>query len=271
MIRDFVASITKVNEYHRLKNKSIWKVFLYLFVISLMFGLIFSSSIVNRYSKILLIIPENYDTNIPEFKIENSQLKLLSEQKALIEKDKGVLILDTTDSYNESSLEKYDYGALFLKDRFIVKLSKGKVTTKYWTDIDFEGYDKAKVREMIASIPSLIMIFSVACILGLFFICIINSLLISLALLVAKRLWKSEVTFVQLFKMSIHSMTLPIVLIAVLSTVLGDRIAITKYYFIFYSAGVYLLIALRRGEVKPKIQPELRTQIKPKVKSKNKK
>jgi hypothetical protein len=270
MIRDFIASITKVNEYHRLKNKPMWKTIVYLLLISLLFGLVFSSSFLNRYSRILLIIPESYDTKVPEFKIQNSQLKTVNDEKALIEKDKGAIIIDTSEGADENSLGKYDYGALFLKDKFIIKVSKHNIMTKGYPS-GFEDYNKAMVREMIGSIPIIMLLITVLTIAALLFISIMNSLFISIALLLAKRLWKIDVTFTQIFKMSIHSMTLPMVIMSVLSVSIGDRIALRQYYYLFYISVVYLLVALRRGEVKPKVVAEVKSKPIPKATPKKKK
>jgi hypothetical protein len=268
MIRDFIASIGKVNEYHKLKNKPMWKVVVYLLLISLLFGLVFSSSFQNRYSKILLIVAENYDTKVPEFRIENSQLKTIDDQKVLIEKDKGAIIFDTVEGASENSLEKYDYGVLILKDKFIIKTSKHSIMTKSWNQFNFEGYDKPTVREMIGSFPMIMLMLTILTVVGLFFIGIINSLFISLALLLAKKLWNVDSTYLQIFKMSIYSMTLPMILIAVLSVLVGDRIALTKYYYLFYISVIYLFIALKRGEVKPKVSTEANPKNKIKAKKK---
>ena len=265
MIKDFIASIAKVNEYHRLKNKPLWKTMVYLLLISLLFGIIFSSSFLNRYSKILLIVPESYDTKVPEFKIQNSQLKIANNEKALIEKDKGGIIFDTSEGVEENSLEKYDYGALFLKDKFIIKVSKHSIMTKVYPS-SFEDYDKAMIRDLIGSIPSIMVVITIFTIAALLLISIMSSLVISLALLLAKRLWKIQVAFIQIFKMSIHSMTLPMVIMSVLSVAIGDRIALKQYYYLFYISVVYLIIALRRGEEKPKVVAEVKSKVTPKKK-----
>lgn len=249
MIKDFIASIVNINEYHRLKNKSLWKVLLYLTVISLLFGLVFSGSIQSRYNKILLMIPESYDTKVPEFKIENGELKLPNESKTIIEKDKGAIIFDVS---GDSSLDKYEYGLLFSKDRFFIKTSKWKEDTRNWSDFNLEGFDKATVRQMLGSIPVILAFVTISLMIGLLIINLISSLLIAAALMLAKKLWKKDVTFSQLFKMAAHSMTLPSVLIVILSIVLGERIGLTKYYYTYYLAVIYILIALRRGEVKTK-------------------
>jgi hypothetical protein len=271
MIKDFIASIGKVNEYHRLKNNPMWKTIVYLLLISLLFGLVFSSSFQNRYNKLLIMVAESYDTKIPEFKIENSQLNTANNEKVLIEKDKGAIIFDTSEGADENALGKYDYGALFLKDKFIIKSTKHSIMTKSWEQFSFEGYDKPMIREMIGSIPMLMLIITIFTIAALIFISIINSLFISIALLLAKKLWKIQVTFVQIFKMSIYSMTLPMVIMSVLSVSIGDRIALKQYYYLFYISVVYLLIALRRGEVKPKVIAEVNSKVIPKVNSKKKK
>jgi fluoride ion exporter CrcB/FEX len=249
MIRDFIASIVNINEYHRLKNKSAWKVLLYLTVISLLFGLIFSGTIQSRYNKILLMIPENYDTKVPEFIIEKGELKLPGETKTIIEQDKGAMIFDVS---GESSLDKYEYGLLFLKDRYVIKTSKWKEDTRYWNDFNLEGFDKATVRQMLGSIPLILALVTSFLMIGLLIVNLVSSLLIAIALMLARKLWKKDVTFSQLFKMAAHSMTLPSVLIVILSIILGDRIGLTKYYYTYYLAVIYVLIALRRGEIKTK-------------------
>jgi hypothetical protein len=254
MLRDLVDSIKSIEAYDRFKEKKLIRVLLYLLVISLAAGFIITTSLQNRYKEIVFLLPEYYDSKFPNFRLEEGILTTDNNEKVVIEKDKVAIIFDTSSSADENSLSTYKKGALLLKDRFYIKTSKYGRIEKKWTDLGIGNLDKEKARDYLGVIPSLIVSFTIFFILGLLFINIVSTLFIALVFTLLKRFWKKKLSYIEVFKMTVHSLTLPMVLITAGNILLGDGLTVDKYLYAYYIAGVYLIVAIGRTGLPKKVK-----------------
>lgn len=255
MLRDFIDSIKSISAYEDFKQKKLGKVLVYLLVISLVTGIIVTTAIENRYKEILFLLPESYDNKFPNFTIDEGILTTENNEKIVIEKGNTAIIFDTSSSPDENSLTKYKKGALLLRDKFLIKTSKFGRTEKKWSDFSITALNKEKGREYLGAVPSLLILFTAFFIIGLLLINIVSSLFISLVFTLVKRFWKKKLTFLEVFKMTVHSLTLPMTLLALGNIFLGDLITMEKALYVYYISGVYLIIAIGRTDLPKRVKP----------------
>ena len=253
MLKDFIDSIKSISEYGRFKQKKLIKVIVYLLIISLFAGMIFATAMQRRYSEIISLLPENYDSKFPDFKIEDGVLTLDNTERVVIEKDKTAIIFDTSSSADENALSKYKKGALLLEDRIIIKTSQLGKMEKKWSDIFRIKLDKQMLRDYLGVIPILMILLTVFSMVGLVFINIIASLVIALTFTLIKKFWKKKFSFMEVFKMTVHSLTLPMVLIAFGSSFIGDLLSLKYYFYLYYVSIIYLIIAINRTDLLGKV------------------
>jgi maltodextrin utilization protein YvdJ len=253
MLRDFINSIKSISAYEEFKKKKLTKVLLYLLIFSLFTGFFFASAFQTRYSEIITLIPENYDSKFPDFKIENGELTTDKSEKVVIEKNKVAIIFDTSSSADENALYEYKKGALLLKDRVVIKTSRFGKMEKKWIDIINGNLNKEKVREYLGIIPSMLVLLTVFSMVGLVLLNVILSLFIALIFTLVKRFWKKKLSFSEVFKMTVHSLTLPMVLIALGSSFIGDILTMRHYYYAYYLSPIYLMIAIGRTDLPKRV------------------
>lgn len=254
MLKDFIDSIKSISEYDRLKQKKLSKVLLYLLVISLLAGIIITTAVESRYRELLYLLPESYDSKFPNFKIEQGVLTTDNNEKVLIEKDKVAIIFDTSSSADENSLSQYKKGALLLRDSIVIKTSRWSKIEKKWTDFNIDSLNKQKGRELLAAIPSMLIMLNVFIIFGLLLLNIVMSIFIAFIFTLLKRFWKKKLKFMEVYKMTVHSFTLPMVLLALGSVFIGDKIALSSYFYAYYISGVYLILAIGRTDLPKRVK-----------------
>jgi hypothetical protein len=264
MIDDFKKSIFNVKDYIKFKEKPLWKVIVYILVLSVIFGFIFANGIQSKYREFLVIIPESYDEKVPEFLIKDGELKLDKSDKVIIEKNEIALIFDITDSENKNDIDKYKQGIVFLKDRFILKTSKNSEFSKTWNELNIQSLDKQTLRGYLGFIPSYIIMFTLFTILAFFINNLFISAFLALVFKVTIAMKKKVLSFLTIFKMSLYSLTTPIILIAIASNFLSSILKITQYYYAYYVSAIFLIIALYSPTEteKSSVKKDMKKQIK---------
>jgi hypothetical protein len=75
---------------------------------------------------------------------------------------------------------------------------------------------------------------------------------------------KKVLSFLTIFKMSLYSLTTPIILIAIASNFLSSILKITQYYYAYYVSAIFLIIALYSPTEteKSSVKKDMKKQIK---------
>jgi hypothetical protein len=253
MLKDIIDSIKSISAYERFKQKKLARVIIYLLVISLAAGFIITAAFQSRYREILTLVPKSYDSKFPNFTIENGILSTENNEPVVIEEGKVAIIFDTSASADENSLGQYKKGVLFLRDKVLIKTSRWGKLERSWNSLYIDYLDKEKGRELLGTIPGMIIGFNILVIFGLIFINIFSSLFIAFVFYLIKRFWKKKLTFSEVYKMTVHALTLPMVLLALGSIVLGERLSVSNYTYVFYIAGAYLILAIGRTDLPKKV------------------
>jgi hypothetical protein len=248
MVRDFAVSITRLQDYVKLKDNPLWKVILYLLILSLVFGSLVSVSTVNRYTRLLTLIAETYDAEIPDFTIENGRMVLKENERVVIERDNRVLIFDSGINKDESELNIYKQGMLFLEEEFVIKISQNNYITRRWTEFFASKTDKSELRNSLGMIPGLLIVATVG--MNLFFLLsnVLISIFVTGAVLLLKRLWSRKIKLLEAYKISVYSLTLPIVLIACSSIIIGDFMTLSRYFYFYYISVLYIIFVLKQWD-----------------------
>ena len=240
LISKFIISVFKPSEYQKFSGDSLGKALLYLFIITIVFSSLMMVKRVNNYNRLIEKIVHEFKMNSPDFKLAKGKLKVDAEMPYVIEdkKDKRLFIVDTTGQSTKEILDGYNQGALITESEFIHKKSQYE-TRKYsfasLKDITITKEDVTKVLPYLKWASVFIVIFGV---LSFWFGKLISALFLAVIGLVIKNLLGSKLRFSTLYKLSIYSLTTPI-LIKVILNLLNFRIPF--FFIIYYGIAIFYL------------------------------
>jgi hypothetical protein len=240
MLDDFISSIISFKAYGRLKNNRLWKVILYLVLISFICALFILGSIQKSFGNILLVAAENYDERVPDFIIEDGKLRLKEGAGTIIDKKGTVLIFDDSGKMDENTLRQYKQGAAFFEDRVVIRLSRRREIVSYWRDLDLDGTDKVAARDYLGMVPSFFIMLTIFFILGLILINFIFTIVIALTFYLICRILKRDFNYLQLFKMTVYTLTLPMLLLTLMVIIFGVGLQLNRYVYPYYLSPIYL-------------------------------
>lgn len=245
MLNDLIISIIHPKQYKKLTDKPLWKSLLYVAFISFLSAIIITGTFQNKYKDFIMMIPENYDSKVPNFTIKDNQLQLENNEKTVIEKNKVAFIFDTSKTASASALDKYKQGIIFSQDNFIIKSSKYQQATISYKSLNLEGMDKKSLRNSLGSIPTLALIASLGFMVFFIFLNIFVIFIFSIVFFAVNKFWKAKLRYIEVFKFSTYSINLSIILITLAVILLNNILSITNYGYAYYIMPIYLFIAIR--------------------------
>lgn len=244
----FYYSITSFDKYRLFLRQGTGKAVAYLLLLSALLALVIFIPAGIQYDKITDDIIANFDTVIPDFTLANGRLQVTGDMPITIDEGVYPIVIDTSPDAEQKILAKYDIVMLITSDKLIQKNYVDKTVTSFNA---FQGMELT--RDNIAQTlpimkPIGVFIFIL---LGIGFVCgkFISALIISLIGRIINSFMKTNLSFRSLFKISIYSMTLPLLL----CTIPGlFSIRIPFLWLIFYvvaSVFVYGAIKSIRKEI----------------------
>lgn len=245
MINDLIICIIHPKQYKKLTDKPLWKSLLYVVLLSFLSAIIITSAFQNKYKDFIMMIPENYDSKVPNFTIKDNQLQLENNEKVVIEKNNVAFIFDTSKTASASALDKYKQGIIFLENSFVIKSSKYQKSTMFYKNLNLEGTDKKNFRNNLGSIPTLAIEANIGFIIFFILLNILVIFIFSIIFFGVNKFWKAKLRYVEIFKFSTYSITLSIILITLASILLNNILSLTNYGYAYYIMPIYLFIAVR--------------------------
>ena len=208
-------SIVSFDKYRYFLRQRTGKAVIYLLLISLVIGIINFIPAINEYNKIIDSLIANFDSKVPEFEFANGKLAVSGNMPIIIDDSGATIIIDTSPGAEEVILEDYDTVILITSDKIIQKNYVDKTVTNLNT---MQGVvlTKDSIKQTLPIMKPLgIFIFIFG---GIFFICgkFISALIISLIGLTINSIKKTNLSYRSVFKLSIYSLTLPLLLCTVL-------------------------------------------------------
>ena len=202
LFSSFGNSIANPPYYKNLKALSKGKAIGYAFFLA--FLMTASAAVINYYEKNgFKNFVESFKKEAPDFVLEKGELKVEGKQPLRFDTEEGPVIIDTTGQTPVTALDDLDSGVLILKDQFIHKRNKFKTEHVNLKEIPIR-VDKQAVIGWFPSLYALITFFSYfAHVFYVFF----AALLVSLTGLLIKLFKKAPLSFGDLYKLSIYTLT----------------------------------------------------------------
>ncbi|WP_099188658.1 DUF1189 domain-containing protein [Tepidibacter mesophilus] len=241
----FKRSIVDIPSYNFFVKESLGKGIFYLFLLSLMVGVITSSVMSYQFKNSFESEARSFIIQTPEFEFKNGKLNVQADMPFKID---DYIIVDTTGVTDESVLDSYNEGVLILKDKVVVKknlVEKREFDFSAMKDIEFNKQDAMKyIPEINKWISIFIIIFGIIFVtLWIMLSTMVNALILGIAGIVISKVQKMNIEFGNIYKICIYSFTLPIVVDKLILGYLPIYIPyVTLVYYIV--AGIYMYNAM---------------------------
>ena len=234
-------SMAGFGRYRYFLRQSTGKAVVYLLLITLVIGVITFIPAVNEYNKVIDELIANFDSSIPDFTFANGKLEVSGNMPIIIDDGGTTIVIDTSPNAENEILEDYDTVMLITSDKIIQKYYVDKSVTNLST---LQGLvlTRDNVKQALPIMKPLgIFLFIFG---GIFFICgkFISALFVSLLGLVINSIRNTKLSYRSIFKISVYSLTLPLLLCTLLDLL---PVSIPFLWLVFYViAAVYVYGAI---------------------------
>ncbi|MCX7920632.1 MAG: DUF1189 domain-containing protein [Clostridia bacterium] len=230
-----VKSISDFGYYKNLIKQSVGKSISYLLLLCLILGTISMIRPVLEFNRGISTFISAFEKNIPEFVLENGELNVSGPMPVTTEEDGAIFIIDTSGRTGVEALNNYDNGMLVLKDKMIQK-NLGNIQTTEFSSLAGLKLTKSDIGQWLPFLK-FISVFIVLFGLIVFIIGkLLSALLISIIGLLLNAIVSAGLTFKDIFKMAVYSLTLPIILKVILS---AAAINVPFFWLVYYLIAVF--------------------------------
>lgn len=234
-------SITSFDKYRSFLRQSNGKAVVYLLLLSLVVAIATFVPAGIEFNRIIDDVIVNLDSTIPDFSLSGGKLEVKGEMPIVIDDGTYPVVIDTTPGAEDRILDEYDIVMLITSDRIIQKNFVDKTVTELSA---FQGMvitrdNISRSLPIMKPIGILVFIF-----IAIFFIGgkFISALIISLIGLIINSIRHTNLSFRSIFKISIYSMTLPLIVCTILGLL---PVHIPMIWLLFYVlASVYVIGAI---------------------------
>lgn len=273
-------SIFNFDSYQEFAMQDMKKGTIYFLKLSLAFSIVIS--IVFAILQVTVTVPnvkKFIESDIPDFKYSNGTLEIKSEEAVKIDKiaDDVLIIADTKElddikiSEYKDKIKLYEIGVLILKDKIYLKnaYTLSEIQEMKLSDLEnIYGKSEFAKQDILNDINSINMVslcisLAITVFLGFFLIFLFMSILdiIILALLsnIIAMFSRVKMKASALVNISVHAMTLPIVLLLIYAIVLLTTGFEIKYFNIMYRGISYIYVftaifLIRQNLIKQQIE-----------------
>lgn len=237
----FFYSITSFDKYRLFLRQGTGKAVLYLLFLTILISLAIYIPANIQYNNIIGDFIANFDSKVPDFTFSGGRLQVYGEMPIVIDDGAYPIVIDTSEGAEERILKEYDIIVLITSDKIIQKNYVEKSATSLST---LQGM--TLTRDDIANILPIMQPFGkvMFVLMGIGFVCgkFLSALIVSLIGLILNSAAKTNLSFRSIFKISVYSMTLPLLICTVLDLL---PVLIPFKWFIFYAiATVYVYGAI---------------------------
>ena len=258
-IRKLISSIKDFEEYPHMASKPFNIVINYLVKLILIFTLIVTIISVFELSKDIQNGIKYFETQIPELTFKDNELKVDSEEKIRIEANNIVdlIIINTNDIKEEEidnyikDISNYNKGVIILKDGIILNVGQGTMQYSYSKLAEAYNIGNMTKQDILNYFTgtNLVMLYISIFVISFIWLFIayitstlVDSLILGILGYITSLLLRLRIKFVAMFKIAMHSLTLPIILnlcYIIIQTLFNFKI---KYFEVMYVAVAYIYI-----------------------------
>lgn len=235
--KQFIYSLYSPKIIATFRNQRFRKTFLYVLLLVFIAFLPTAAQIYSTLSTVVNEIKDTIENDIQQFEVKNGRLTSEVQAPILIEVGPYIVVFDTTGTYKVSDAEQYDEAVLFLEEG-VVTITQGQTFPTPYADILKQEFTEETILSYLGSFPlmiSIVLLIIYALFTGLI---LIAASFLSLIGQYAKKTFKLELSFKQIFVLSVYTLTLPTIFFSLTST-LG--ISIPFWFGLYWMVAIVLL------------------------------
>jgi hypothetical protein len=208
-----VGSIMKIDYYSNFIKRSTGKAVLYLVLLTFIGSFLYGITVSLAWNEKVDMVREKIRTESPDFVFKNGEVTVKAPMPYVILKTNDtLLVVDTSGKSDESVLKGYEKGTFIGKNRIVDKKSS----------LETRSYDLSSIKELtftkadVVSVMPWMKWFNILIVIVMFIYSIIVNLIAALLVgicgWIASKIMKIEMVFNDLYKISIYTLTLPLLL-----------------------------------------------------------
>lgn len=216
LYKRFISSINGFNGYRQLLYESAGKAVLYVFLLTLLLGIVTVIQPIREIDKGVSLFAESFEKQVPDFELNNGILTVNGKMPVIIKSEDMTIIIDTSEGADQSILDDYDNAILLTKTQMIQK----NYSNVYSRSFDsFKGIviDKETFRHTLPYVKAIIVFFLILSIFVFIAGRYLSALAISIVGLIINASARANLTFMSIYRISLYSMTLPLIVCTILN------------------------------------------------------
>jgi Protein of unknown function (DUF1189) len=235
----FKISLFKISKYKELTKLSILRVITYLLLISTIVGAAVGLNKTMLYSKVQKEIVDSLDKEEYAFEMREGNLDF-KNSPVKVEEGQFILYIDTKKGLDDiealrSKLIHKDFAVAILKDGIAANINGEKISNTY-KEMYIQNLNNEGLIESFKFANVFKYSIMIVYILKVFFDMIINAIFLSFAVFITARVQRVSLKYDDIYKLSICSMTLPVIFELVYP--LGSLSV--------FVGGIYLFLAINK-------------------------
>lgn len=230
-------SMTRIEAYKYFIKQPLRKAILYLFLVSILFWCISGIKIVIGINAGVNEGIKYFETELPDFQLKNGELEVDAEMPYVIaEEENKLYVIDTSQSIDETVLDKYEGGFFISKNGAIYKKNIFETRRFNFSSLQDTVITKNDVLGWLPYLKWLCVVFVVFTVPIYFLGKIISAFIVSICGIVIEKIFRCRLGFKNLYKISIYALTFPMLMAALL-----DLSCLSIPYFSVMYYGIALI------------------------------
>ncbi|GKX28137.1 hypothetical protein SH1V18_06170 [Vallitalea longa] len=216
----FIKSFTDFRVYNRIRSESLGKSFLYLILLSLIIGVVFSIVIVSKTNDSIDSTIEFLESDdMPNITVSNGILDIDMDKPLIVSQDNEfIFIVDMTSEYDLNDLVGYSIGYLVTPERIIISQAGSPPMPLEFKALSDFNINKESVLDMIQKFRGIVVgIIIFITIAGTILFNLFASLLLSVMGTISNSILNANLSYSELYKIGIYALTLPAIIILILN------------------------------------------------------
>lgn len=228
---EFKNSIISLQSYVNYPKQTFKQSIKYLILLVCILGTISLITPLIQFNSTISLISETQNKKIPEIHIKDGIVNINPDEEYLLESSNSIILINPDLKIKDFSLSKYNSGIVLTKNKLYIKLSS--FYNEFWlsnelnTTIDSDFIDY--LIPILKVLNPIIIIFGI---IGVFIASIIPALILSFIINLTSN--NIGLPFTGVLKMSIHAITLPMIL-KTIESILGKAVP--------FSGAIFYIIA----------------------------
>ncbi|GEM_PF-1786441 len=208
---DVPGSITSFEFYTSKVNQRSWDTFKYLFLLVLVVGTGLATQFYIEANNGLGVLITDLRVGAPDFLLDNGRLQVAGSQPYRWEEGGSLFLIDTRSGVDDSILDRYQQGVI-LTDTYVTIKDGARLQKMAYSDLGDVTFNKADLMALLPHLKWFILLIAIMMVVFLFIAKLIGSLFLALVGFLASSQHRANLAFHQLWNLSVHALTAPIIL-----------------------------------------------------------